>query len=286
MPAPPESIEAAESPAGLKPDNHARIAWAGAPGAATPLSVLYLHGFTASPMECADIPIRLGRALGANTYLHRLAGHGRADPFAMQGITADAWHRDVDDAYARALALGPRVLLVGSSLGASLALALAGRRAAAGDDSVHGLALWSPGAAPADPALLDWLCLQDAPVTDPQPRPETIQRYWSETVHPDGYRALRSVFAEQRASQSPGDLRQPVFMAYYRADDGREDQTASVPAMLELYARIGSPDKRAQAFDSRAHILASPHKSIAAKAVLEATWRYFSSPAGAAGRGR
>jgi hypothetical protein len=60
----------------LRPDSGKEILWAAAPGAKTPLAVVYLHGFSADREEIRPVPDDVATALGANLFLTRLAGHG------------------------------------------------------------------------------------------------------------------------------------------------------------------------------------------------------------------
>lgn len=116
----------------LRPGCAKRVVWAGAPGAATDLAVIYVHGFSASGRELSPLPERVAEGLGANLFLTRLDGHGQ-DGAAMGGATLRAWRADVADAFAVGRVLGSRVLAMGCSTGCTLlTLALAGGEAAAG----------------------------------------------------------------------------------------------------------------------------------------------------------
>ncbi len=86
----------------------------------TPLSVVYLHGFSATHRETAPVAEDLARALGANLYLSRLTGHGRTGE-ALGDATANDWLRDTAEALAIGLAIGERVILLGVSTGGTLA---------------------------------------------------------------------------------------------------------------------------------------------------------------------
>lgn len=116
----------------IRPGCAKRIDWAGAPGARTPLAVVYVHGFSASPRELEPLPETVARALGANLFLTRLAGHG-LDGAAMGRATLGAWRADLAEAFAIGRALGERTLVVGCSTGCTLlTLALADGEPAAG----------------------------------------------------------------------------------------------------------------------------------------------------------
>jgi alpha-beta hydrolase superfamily lysophospholipase len=110
---------------GITPGVEARVIWAGASGEATPLSILYLHGFSATSEELRPVPDRVAEALGANLIFTRLTGHGR-DGAALAEATAADWMQDMAEGLAAARRAGDRVVLMATSTGASLAtLALA-----------------------------------------------------------------------------------------------------------------------------------------------------------------
>ena len=81
----------------LRPDCEKRIVWAGAPGVKTPLVILNIHGFSASPAELRPLPDLVAKELGANIYFARLTGHGQ-DGDAMAAATFADWTRDVAEA--------------------------------------------------------------------------------------------------------------------------------------------------------------------------------------------
>lgn len=97
-----------------------QILWAGEKGARTPLAVVYVHGFSADQQEIRPVPDEVARALGANLFFTRLAGHGRGGA-AMAEPTAGDWIEDMAEAMAIGRRLGERVLVIGTSTGATLA---------------------------------------------------------------------------------------------------------------------------------------------------------------------
>lgn len=108
----------------ITPGTEKRILWAGAPGARTDLSVLYVHGFSASSEEIRPVPDEVAAALGANLVFTRLAGHGRGGAAMAEPQLGD-WMADMSEALAVARAVGERVLILSVSTGGTLtALAL------------------------------------------------------------------------------------------------------------------------------------------------------------------
>ena len=141
--------------ADIVPGTAARVVWAGAEGAVTPLSVLYLHGFSATSEEIRPVPDMVAAALGANLVYARLPGHGRG-PDAMAEATAGDWLDDTDLMLDVARAVGQRVLVIGTSTGGTLAAWAATEPDMA--EGIAGIAFVSPNFALADPAgvLLEW----------------------------------------------------------------------------------------------------------------------------------
>ncbi|UKE47627.1 alpha/beta hydrolase [Xanthomonas cerealis] len=257
----------------MKPGNEARERWRLGAGVRTPVALLYLHGFTASPGEAGELPEQMADAVGANLYVHRWPGHGEVAADAMHGLTAERLEASAMQALDRARAMGEAVAIVGSSLGATLGLWLAATR----PDDVAAVVAWSPGVQAADPALLDQLCAGHDPWKDPRPRSQAVLAYWSDTVHPDGLRALRETFRKNAVASPWPRVRCPVYLGYYRDPEGGEDQTASVPAMLAMFDALGTPpaNRRAQAFAAGAHAIGSPHKTLIAGAVAAASVEFL-----------
>ncbi|WP_170349158.1 alpha/beta hydrolase [Ruegeria atlantica] len=90
----------------------------------TPVSVLYVHGFSASSEEIRPVPDKVADALGANLVYTRLKGHGRDGP-AMAGGTATGWMQDMAEGLAAARAVGDKVVVISTSTGGTLAAAAA-----------------------------------------------------------------------------------------------------------------------------------------------------------------
>ncbi|KQV34317.1 MULTISPECIES: alpha/beta fold hydrolase [unclassified Rhizobium] len=85
----------------------------------TPLSVVYVHGFSASKGEVRPLPDLVARALGANLFYTRLAGHGRSGQAMAEATVAD-WQADMAEALAIGALLGERMVVIATSTGAPL----------------------------------------------------------------------------------------------------------------------------------------------------------------------
>ncbi|GGD91485.1 lysophospholipase [Aureimonas endophytica] len=106
----------------LRPEAAKEIVWAyPASHARTPLAIVFIHGFSASKGELRPLPDLVAKALGANLFYTRLAGHGR-DGAAMPQANVDDWMNDVAEALAIGHRLGERVVVMGNSTGSTLAI--------------------------------------------------------------------------------------------------------------------------------------------------------------------
>lgn len=251
----------------IKPDNEARIVFHGeAPHGRLPLAVVYLHGFTASQAEGAPAHREIAGILGAHLYLNRLSDHGSDAPDAMAGASPERWRDDASRALECGLTLGERVLLVGTSMGASLALDLAASR----PDVVAGVIAWSPGIRVHDPAQLRAAVMLQGAVAAPGERSAFQRRYWSSMVHTDGYRAIARLFIERMRPEVLLDVVCPAFFGMWDGGEGDRDTLTSVSAMRHAFGWLGTPasQRRMVAYDHAAHVLASPERSPAAARVL------------------
>lgn len=178
----------------LRPGDQRRIDWA-EPSLhhKTPLAIVYLHGFTASPQEISPVPEQIAHALGANLYFARMPGHGHINPEAMRHATLSDWIHEGVEALAIGQRLGARVIVIGTSTGGTLGLWLAAAGKTAAPDA---LIMISPNFKPrhkfADMLLWPWFAkivpriagewLSWVPANDEQPQHWNIRYPVAATV--------------------------------------------------------------------------------------------------------
>jgi esterase/lipase len=117
-------LAASEAPFAPKEGTAKAIHWAGEKGAKTPLSVVYLHGFTASGRELSPVPETVAKALGANLFVTRYRGHGVAAQELGEAMPAD-WMEDTAEALAIGAKIGGQTLVIGTSTGGTIATLIA-----------------------------------------------------------------------------------------------------------------------------------------------------------------
>ena len=143
----------------LIPDTEKRVTWHGEPGTRTRYAVVNLHGFSATRQETAPLAERVAAALGANLFETRLTGHGHTVQ-PMQDVHAEDWLDDTAEALAIGARLGDEVIVIGTSTGGTLALAMSDDPAAA---TVSDIVLISPNVQPSD-ANAAWLTRPAGPL--------------------------------------------------------------------------------------------------------------------------
>ncbi|GGH55941.1 alpha/beta fold hydrolase [Frigidibacter albus] len=127
--------------ADIVPGLQKRVVWAGQAGKTTPVSLVYLHGFSASSEEIRPLPDLVAEQLGANLFYTRLSGHGRGGA-AMAEPAVQDWVDDLAEAVAVGGVLGERVYLIGTSTGGTLAAVAANDRKLS--QRIAGVVLISP----------------------------------------------------------------------------------------------------------------------------------------------
>ena len=98
-------------------------------GRRTPTAVVLLHGYTNSPLQF-DSLARMVHARGDNVYVPLLPEHARARemPHALSHLTAAELRASADSAVDLAIGLGDTVIVVGLSLGGTMAAWIAQQR--------------------------------------------------------------------------------------------------------------------------------------------------------------
>jgi len=228
--------------ADIRPGAEKTIVWADHENPArTPWSIVYLHGFSASRQEVAPLVDIVAGKLGANVFFTRFTGHGR-EPDAMGSISAEALLRDALEAQEIGKRLGDRVIVMGSSTGATLATWLASRDHS---HAISALVMLSPNFGlhravsefllyPGGKILLH---LIEGPRYHFEPHNAQHQKYWT-TQYPS--KALIPLMQVVKLARDK-DLRRiqhPTLMLY-----SPRDTVINAKLVPKYFARLGSPHK-------------------------------------------
>jgi esterase/lipase len=264
----PDSLPGGDKPAGLKKNNEARIVWADSIGRQTEYSIVYLHGFSASPMEADPIHINIANAYACNLYLARYKGHGIDNADAFEKLSPKDLVQSAKEAIAIGKKIGKKVILMSCSTGGALALYLS-----ANDPEIAANILFSPNIALADPnsAILTgpWglqlgRFVMGGKYREWKPESDSVAQYWTSKYRVEGIIALKQLLNMTMKSEIFAKVKQPVFMGYYYKNEKEQDQTVSVAAMLSMFEKLGTPvDKKVKkAFpDAGVHVICSKWQS-------------------------
>lgn len=239
-------IEQKESAHKLKPDNEARIIWFDSTRSKTGYSVVYLHGFSASQEEGDPVHTDFARKFGCNLFLARLADHGIDTTEQLLYFTGDRFWESAKEALAIGNALGDKTILISTSTGGTVALALA----AAFPEKVHALINMSPNIEINNPSafLLNnaWglhiarlVIGGDYQVID---YPEERLPYWNEKYRLEALTELQEILESKMNMETFQKVKQPTLNIYYYKDEENQDPTVRVDAMLRMHVQLGTPD--------------------------------------------
>ena len=274
---------------GLKPDNEAKIVWLDSlTKHRTEYAFVYIHGFGASEKEGHPVHRELAQHFGANLFLTRLPEHGIKREDAFKHLTAQDLADGAREAYAIGKSLGEKVVVIGTSMGGALTLMLAAEQ-----EDIEAIVLYSPAikdyGGMLDQFFEPWMKdIMVAAMTDEQgiikqPREGNMAKYWAEEYHVNAYTSLAILLRSKMTLDTYQQIKQPLFMGYYYEDEEHQDFVVSVPAMLEMYERVATPEhlKEKQSFtDSKNHVIASKFTSKEWEGVLDATKEFLNKTVG------
>ncbi len=254
----------------LRPDNEARIVWANdSLKQQTAYVLVYLHGFSASQEEGDPVHRNTAKTFGCNLYLSRLAEHGIDTSEQLMNLTAEKYWESAKQALAIGKQLGNKIILMGTSTGATQAVQLA----AAYPQDIACLILYSPNIAIKDPNA--WLAnnpwgLQIARIVKgsnyhrPADERPIYKQYWNNPYRLEAVIALQEMLETTMTTETFKKLNQPTLMLYYYKSEQQQDSIVKVSAMKKMFNEISTDPslKRSVALPNTGdHVLASPIRS-------------------------
>ena len=242
---------------GLVDGTEKRISWYG-DRARTEYAVVYFHGFSATRQETAPLAAEVAQMLGANLFETRLSGHG-LQRNALVAVRAEDWLLDAAEALAIAERLGERVVIIGTSTGATLAAAMLGDPLM---NRVDTIVMLSPNFAPRDgnaawltrPAgpFLAELLVGETRSWEPYNKQQGL--YWS-TSYPMAAAVEMMRLVDLANRKLPSSIEQRLLMFY-----SPDDAVISSDAALAVFEATVAPRKSALQItdpgDPSHHILA------------------------------
>ncbi len=247
----------------LKKDNEARVIWADSVRQ-TEYSLVYLHGFSASPKEGDPIHYEFAKRYGMNLYLARLEGHGIDDKESFATTSPADWVASAKEAIAIGKKLGEKVILMSCSTGGTLSIYLAAHH----PEDVHAQFLYSPNIDLYDgksriltmPWGLPLLRKMSGGNYRTIPKlPENSKNYWTETYRIEGLIAVRDLVNKTMNTNVFSKLTAPFFVAYHYKNEEECDKIISTKAIKEFYQQAGTPEDKKELveFEKGSHVLIS-----------------------------
>ena len=234
----------------LKPNNHSRIIWADSLRKTNHV-LLYLHGFSASPMEGDPTHENFAKRYGCNLYIPRLAGHGIKDDDAFVNLTPKDLVDSAKEAIAVARLLGDTVILMSCSTGSTLGNYLGAENPTA----FYGHIMYFPNFDLAD-SRSDLLTknwgLQLARQLVGERRHlaslagTPLEQYTTVTYKVEGLISLKSLIQTTMTPATFTKVKIPYLIVYYYKDETAHDKIISIDAIKKFHetSGISSNEKR------------------------------------------
>src|SRR5258708_33425472 len=230
----------------LKPDNEARIVWNDSSKKKTEFSVVYIHGFFASQGEGAPVHENFAKKFGCNLYLARLADHGIDTVEQLINFTVDRGWTSAKEALAIGKSLGEKVILMSTSTGGTLALALAAEY----PQDVFALVNMPPNIRINHPLAFignDPWGLQVArlarggkyEIALPDPFHD---KYWYQKSRLEAVTQLEELLEEKMNKSTFQKVKCPSLTLYYYKNEKEQDAMVKVSSMLEMNRQLGAAD--------------------------------------------
>lgn len=230
-----------DTTAGVKPGNHSIVITNDSVSA---YCLLYLHGFSASPMEGTPVMQEISGEFGMNLFAPRLFAHGLRNSESLLDFNSEKYWQSAVNALIESQKYGDSVIIMATSTGATLALMLA----AAFPEKVKGLILYSPNIDLKDPrsSLLTkpW-GLQIARIVKGsryhsfQANAE-VEKYWNTRYRLEALVELKNMLQHSMIKSTFTKIHQPVLVVYYYKDEDHQDEVVSVDAIREMYGQLST----------------------------------------------
>ena len=224
------------------------IMWAGKAGGKTPVSIVSIHGFSATRQELSPLADMVATSLNANLFYTRLTGHGRGGSGMVDGSVND-WVNDASEALEIGRRLGDKVILIGTSTGSTLATWVALQST---NTDLSAMILLSPNfySANSEMSMLLWPWGQHiaealiGKVRHWESKHPLHEKYWANDYATSSILPLIGLLKIVNDADIE-NINTPTQMIY-----SSKDKTISVPAVIDTFARLGSKQKQLVEFNA------------------------------------
>lgn len=280
-------IKARESQFDLKEGTQAQIIWNGTDKQRkTKLSIVYLHGFRASHPEGNPVHKTIAQSFGYNLYLSRMEEHGIKTQYPLLNLTEEKMLQSARFAIEIGKRLGEKVILMGTSTGASLALYLASQTAYR--ECISSLILYSPLirfygisnnilANTLGRKILQFIPGNKYLITSKNSTYAEDQ-IWNKNYAMAGAIALGSFVEHQMKNSLFEKVDHPAFVGYYYKNKHEQDKVVSVRAIKKMIQNIGTRTdllKITNFPDAKSHVICNSLLSKAVNDVIGNTKKFL-----------
>jgi len=270
----------------IRTGNQASIIWANdstkETPQKTPYSIVYLHGFSAGPLESDPVIFDIAKNFGFNLYLARLADHGRNSIESFKDLTGDKLVLSAKKALAIGKLLGDKVIVISCSTGSTLSSYLA----AENPESTYAMVMYSPNF-----ALHDYRTQLMAKPWGLQiarkifggnyrsiKMETSAQPFWTTKYRLEGLVNLIPLLNKTMTNETFTKITQPYLVAYYYEDEDNCDKIISVPRIREFHQLTSTSDhlkKEVPLASVKSHCISNKHQSKDWQSVYKATEDFF-----------
>lgn len=264
----------------LKPGNQSRIYWADSSHSKTEYVILYLHGFSASPMEGDPLHKKIAEKYEMNLYTPRLAEHGLLEEDNMLNFTAEKYLLSAKEALEVAHKLGDKVIVMSTSTGSTVGLYLASDQ----QNDIRALICYSPNVKLYDskaplligPWGIDISRLVLGGENHTWEAPKGADKYWHVEYRLEALVELQRLLEGTMKPHIFNSILVPTFVGYYYRNEEEQDDVVSVEAIKSMFDQLGSSQKSISAFpEAGGHCLPSTYFSRDVSGVYTATCKFI-----------
>jgi len=266
----------------IRPNNHARIVWANDSIKKTDFSIVYLHGFSAGPLESDPVIFNIAKNFGYNLYLARLADHGRSSEESFKNLTGDKLILSAKKAMAIGQLLGEKVIVISCSTGSTLSTYLA----AENPKSTYAMVMYSPNFALHDGRsqimAMPWGLQISRKIFGGKYRSikmETgAQPFWTTKYRLEGLVNLIPLLNKTMTTETFEKITQPYLLVYYYEDDEKYDKIISVPKIKKFHKTTTTPNSlkmETPLASVKSHCISNKYQSKDWQSVYKATEDFF-----------
>ena len=265
----------------LKSNNQSRFFWADSIRK-TPYAVVYLHGFSASPMEGYPTHENFAKRFGCNIYIPRLPQHGLNDKESF----VDLEPKDLIDAAKEALSIGQligeKVILMSCSTGSTLSIYLTAHN----PELVDAMIMYSPNIdlenKTSELVTLPWGKQIVRSVIGKYRyayRDSTLEKakYTTNVYRTEGVICLKEMIEQTMIDEVFQKINCPYFLGYYYKNENEKDPVVSVDQMLyfDKMSSTAPNNKRLVPFPNvNTHVIPSGIHSQDIESVQNATYSF------------